>query len=94
MFLTPADVREWLPEGHLAWFVIDAMAEMDLSAFYSAYRRSPAPMVQSSHRALANANPRQARRGGPANRSSGFRRFGTANLQHWGADRDARDRSG
>jgi hypothetical protein len=38
------------------------MAEMDLSAFYSAYRPSPAPVVQSSHRALANANPRQARR--------------------------------
>ena len=28
----------WLPEGHLAWFVIDAVAEMDLSAFYAAYR--------------------------------------------------------
>src|SRR5919198_268210 len=37
-FLLPPDVREWLPEGHLAWFVIDAVAEMDLSAFYAAYR--------------------------------------------------------
>jgi transposase len=37
-FLMPPDVREWLPEGHLAWFVIDAVAEMDLSAFYGAYR--------------------------------------------------------
>jgi transposase len=37
-FLLPPDVREWLPEGHLAWFVIDAVAAMDLSAFYSAYR--------------------------------------------------------
>jgi hypothetical protein len=27
-------LREWLPEGHLAWFVIDAVAELDLSAFY------------------------------------------------------------
>ena len=34
----PPDVREWLPEGHLAWFVIDAVAEMDLDAFYAAYR--------------------------------------------------------
>lgn len=33
------DVRDWLPEGHLAWFVLDAVAEMDLSAFYAAYRR-------------------------------------------------------
>ena len=34
----PPDVREWLPENHLAWFVIDAVGEMDLDAFYAAYR--------------------------------------------------------
>ena len=28
--LLPPDVREWLPEDHLAWFVIDAVGEMDL----------------------------------------------------------------
>ena len=38
-FLMPPDVREWLPEGHLAWFVIDAVGGMDLAAFYGAYRR-------------------------------------------------------
>jgi hypothetical protein len=37
-FLLPPDVREWLPADHLAWFVIDAVAEMDMSAFYAAYR--------------------------------------------------------
>ena len=37
-FLMPPDVREWLPPRHLAWFVIDAVAEMDLDAFYAAYR--------------------------------------------------------
>ena len=37
-FLLPPDVREWLPANHLAWFVMDAVAEMDLSAFYAAYR--------------------------------------------------------
>src|ERR687894_3302824 len=36
--LLPPSLREWLPEGHLAWFVIDAVAEMELSAFYAAYR--------------------------------------------------------
>jgi transposase len=36
--LLPPSLREWLPEGHLAWFVIDAVAELDLSAFYAAYR--------------------------------------------------------
>jgi hypothetical protein len=29
----PPDVREWLPPRHLAWFVIDAVAEMELDAF-------------------------------------------------------------
>jgi transposase len=38
-FLLPPDVREWLPENHLAWFVIDAVGVMDLAAFYAAYRQ-------------------------------------------------------
>ena len=37
-FLLPPDVREWLPPRHLAWFVIDAVAEMDLEGFCAAYR--------------------------------------------------------
>src|ERR1700748_3679486 len=37
-FLMPPDVREWLPEDHFAWFVIDAVAAMDLAAFYVVYR--------------------------------------------------------
>ena len=36
--LLPPSLREWLPEGHLAWFVIDAVGELDLGAFYAAYR--------------------------------------------------------
>ncbi len=31
-------MREWLPEDHLAWFVLDAVDELDLSVFYGAYR--------------------------------------------------------
>ena len=38
-FLMPPDVRDWLPPGHLAWFVLDSVAAMDLEAFYAAYRR-------------------------------------------------------
>ncbi len=38
-FLLAPDVRDWLPDDHLAWFVLDAVAEMDLSAFYASYRR-------------------------------------------------------
>src|SRR4051794_11171283 len=37
-FLMPPDVREWLPANHLAWFVIDAVGEMNLDVFYAAYR--------------------------------------------------------
>jgi len=37
-FLLPPDVRDWLPANHLAWFVIDAVGEMTLDAFYAAYR--------------------------------------------------------
>src|SRR5215216_3538346 len=36
--LLPPSLREWLPEGHLAWFVLDAVAEMDLAAFVASYR--------------------------------------------------------
>jgi transposase len=38
-FLMPPDLRDWLPEGHLAWFVLDAVAGMDLDEFYAPYRR-------------------------------------------------------
>lgn len=36
--LLPPSLREWLPEDHLAWFVLDAVDEIDLGAFYGAYR--------------------------------------------------------
>src|ERR1700757_2885552 len=36
--MLPPSVREWLPEDHLAFFVLDVGAELDLSAFYAAYR--------------------------------------------------------
>lgn len=37
-FLMPPSVRDWLPEGHLAWFVLDVVEQLDLSAFYARYR--------------------------------------------------------
>jgi transposase len=37
-FLMPPDLREWLPEGHLAWFVIDAVAALDTSTFHQGRR--------------------------------------------------------
>jgi transposase len=38
VFLMPPSVRDWVPEGHLVWTVLDAVAELDLSAFYADYR--------------------------------------------------------
>jgi transposase len=37
-FLLPPDVRDWLPEGHLAWFVLDVVDQLDLAPFLAAYR--------------------------------------------------------
>ncbi|TFV52159.1 IS1182 family transposase [Geodermatophilus sp. DF01-2] len=37
-FLLPPDVRDWLPEGELAWTVKDAVESFDLSAFRGSYR--------------------------------------------------------
>ncbi len=36
--LLPPSLREWLPEDHLAWFVLDAVEAIDLSQFYGSYR--------------------------------------------------------
>jgi transposase len=36
--LLPPDLRDWLDDDHLAWFVIDAVGELDLEPFYRAYR--------------------------------------------------------
>src|SRR3954454_6000044 len=36
--LLPPSLRDWLPEDHLAWLVLEAVEELDLSAFYGAYR--------------------------------------------------------
>jgi transposase len=32
-FLFPPDMREWLPESHLVWFVIEAVEQLDTSGF-------------------------------------------------------------
>ena len=38
LFLMPPSISEWLPEGHLAWFILDMVKELDLSGFYASYR--------------------------------------------------------
>src|SRR4051812_22436089 len=37
-FLLAPSVRDWLPAGHLAWFVLEVVERLDLEAFYGHYR--------------------------------------------------------
>ena len=37
-YLMPPSMRDWLSEGHLAWFIVDAVGQMDLREFYTLYR--------------------------------------------------------
>lgn len=38
-FLLPPSIADWLPEDHLAWFIIDAVEQIDLNPFLSVHRR-------------------------------------------------------
>ena len=37
-FLMPPSVSDWLPEDHLAWFILDLVAELDLAGLYGSLR--------------------------------------------------------
>jgi transposase len=37
-FLLPPDLRDWLPQDHLAWFVRDVTDQLDLAPFLRGYR--------------------------------------------------------
>jgi transposase len=37
--LLPPSLREWLPEGHLAYYVSDVVDQLDLSAIYAVYEK-------------------------------------------------------
>lgn len=38
LMVMPPSVRDWLPEDHFAFFVLDVVAELDLTEFYAGYR--------------------------------------------------------
>jgi len=40
-YLFPAAPRDWMPEGHLAFFISDTIDELDLEVFYAPYRNRP-----------------------------------------------------
>ena len=37
MLLLPPDMRDWLPDDHLVYFILDVVRELDLSEIYAAY---------------------------------------------------------
>src|SRR4051794_41660142 len=39
-FLLPPDMREWLPDNHLAWLVLDIVAGLDCSALHARHANS------------------------------------------------------
>jgi transposase len=50
-FLLPPSLREWLPEGHLAYFIGDTVAMLDLAAFHARYEKD-GPRNQPFHPAM------------------------------------------
>jgi hypothetical protein len=36
--LLPPDLRDWLPQDHLAWFILDVVDQLDLQPFYRQHR--------------------------------------------------------
>ncbi|MGO8945831.1 MAG: hypothetical protein ACLQJ7_19440, partial [Syntrophobacteraceae bacterium] len=37
MLLLPPSLLDWLPEGHLAHFILDVVEQLDLSKIYASY---------------------------------------------------------
>jgi hypothetical protein len=38
--LMPPDLMDWVPDDHVVWSILGAVDQMDLSAFYGAYREN------------------------------------------------------
>ena len=38
LYLLAPSMKEWLPESHFAWFLLEVMGGMGLSAFHAAHR--------------------------------------------------------
>ena len=38
--LMPPDLTDWVPDDHVVWSILGAVDQMDLAAFYGAYREN------------------------------------------------------
>ena len=50
VFLMPPSVRDWVPEGHLVWTVLESVGELDLSAFMRSTGRTGTVVLRMSRR--------------------------------------------
>ena len=48
-YLLPPSLREWLPEDHLSWFILEVVAQVDLSPIESALQSKDARGQRSYH---------------------------------------------
>ena len=48
LLLLPPDLRDWLEEGHLAYFILDVVETLDLSEIYGSYDGSRGGRVPDS----------------------------------------------
>ena len=51
-YLLPPSLREWLPEDHLSWFIVDVVGQLDLSAVESAIQSKDARGQRPYHPAM------------------------------------------
>jgi len=56
-FLLPPSLRDWLPEGDLAFFIIDVVDQLDLSALYRHYEVAEATETTGERRKAASGQP-------------------------------------
>jgi hypothetical protein len=59
--LMPPDLVEWVPDDHVVWSILGAVDEMDLSAFYGAYRENGQGRAAYEPSMMASAQPVVAR---------------------------------
>jgi hypothetical protein len=80
-FLLPPDLRDWLPNDHLAWFILDVVDQLDLRPFLRGYRAdghgrgSPSSWQAAAHAHQAAAPRRGARPNAVANTTDPDSRF-------------------
>lgn len=55
-YLMPPSLREWLAEGELAWFIVDAVEQVELREFYAGYPSTEGRMGGSRLRPSDNGS--------------------------------------